>query len=529
MPGCFSLILHAHLPYVRQPEHERFLEESWFFEAVTECYLPLLGRLRQWERERLNARLALDLSPTLCAMLRDPLLVARYETRLQGLIELAEREVVRTHWQPEYRRLAVRYVEQFRSLRQIWLDCDRDLVGAFARLEASRRIELITCAATHAVLPLLADHPPSIQAQVRTACEHHQACFGRAPAGFWLPECAYDAAVEPALIGASLRWTVVESHGLLEASPRPRYGVFAPVFTPAGMAVFGRDPDSARQVWSRESGFPGDPHFRDFYRDIGYDLDLDYVRPYLPAPGQRGFTGIKYHRITGPAGATEVYDPDAAARVARGQARRLFENRASHLERLSELMERPPILVAPFDAELFGHWWYEGLEFLDAFVREAAAAPHRLEMVTPTDYLRRHQTHQLVQPAASTWGEAGHLGVWLNEKNDWIRRHLAVAQERMTELAERWPPAHDLGLRATQQAARELLLAQSSDWPFILHNGTHAGYANRRLREHILRFNSLHRQITAGNVDEGWLAAVESVDNLFPRIEPTHWASRAGE
>ncbi len=524
MPGHFALILHAHLPFVRHPEHERFLEESWFFEAMTECYLPLLETLQGWERDRLNARLTLTLSPTLCAMLQDPLLCARYEGRLSGLIELAEKEVFRTHWQPPLRRVAEYYLDRFRALRRLWLECDRNLVGAFRRLQEARRIEIIPCAATHAVLPLLADHPPSLRGQVRTARDQYRAAFGVDPTGFWLPECAYDPAVEPALLDANLHWFVLETHGLLNGTPRPRYGVAAPVFTPGGLAAFARDPESARQVWSRLGGYPGDPHFRDFYRDIGYDLDFEYVQPYLPAPRQRGFTGFKYYRITGgAAGATEIYEREAAVRVARAQARHFFEARRNHLNRLAEFMDRPPLLVAPYDAELFGHWWYEGLEFLDAFVREAAGATDTFTLTTPTEYLRQCQTHQLVQPVASTWGEDGHLGVWLNEKNEWIRRHLAVAQERMHELADRWPPAPDLERRALQQAARELLLAQASDWPFILHAGTSPGYARRRLREHILRFSSLYRQLKAGSVDEAWLSQTEALDNLFPNVNYEHW------
>jgi len=525
MPGYFALVLHAHLPFVRHPEHEHVLEESWLFEAVLECYLPLLELLQAWERDRLNARVAVSLSPTLCAMWQDPLLCARCERRLNALVELAGKEVLRTRWEPATHRLAEFYLERFRHLRQLWWDCDRNLVGAFRRLNATRRIELLTCAATHAVLPLLADHPPSVRGQVRTALDHHRACFGQTPDGFWLPECAYEPALEPVLTETSLQWTVLESHGLLHGTPRPRYGVFAPVFTPAGLAVFGRDPDSARQVWSRQGGFPGDPHFRDFYRDIGFDLEWEYVRPYLPSPEHRGFTGIKYHRITGPAGATEVYERDAAVRVARAQARRFFEDRRQHLARLEALMERPPILVAPFDAELFGHWWYEGPEFLDALVREAAAQDHGPVLATPGDYLRQHRTHQLVQPAASSWGEEGYLAVWLNEKNEWIRRHLAVARERMSELANRWPvPPAEREQRALRQAARELLLAQASDWPFILHTGTSPGYARRRLREHLLRFNALYRQLTQGTVDEAWLGQIEALDNLFPQVDPRYWA-----
>lgn len=524
MPGHFSLILHAHLPFVRHPEHERFLEESWFYEAVTECYLPLLERLLAWEREKLGARVTLVMSPTLCAMLLDPLLTARYEGRLAALIEFAEREVLRTRWEPAFRKLAEFYRERFRTLRELWLATDRDLIGAFRALQERHRIEIIPCAATHAVLPLLANHLPSLRGQILTARDSHRACFGVDPLGFWLPECAYEAAVEPVLLEAGLRWFVLDTHGLLNGTPPPRSGVYAPAFTPAGMAAFARDPDSARQVWSRQVGYPGDRHYRDFYRDAGYDLEFDYVQPYLPTPGLRGFTGMKYYRITGPGGATEVYDREAALRVARAQGRHFFEARRDQLGRLTEVMDRPPLLVAPYDAELFGHWWYEGLEFLDALVREASAAPDAMTFGTPSDYLRQHQTHELVQPAASSWGEGGHLAVWLNEKNEWIRRHLAVAQERMTELARRWPPAHGLELRALQQAGRELLLAQSSDWPFILHTDTSPGYARRRLREHLLRFSSLHRQITQGTVDAEWLASIESLDNLFPNLNYEYWA-----
>src|SRR5258708_39686933 len=157
----------------------------------------------------------------------------------------------------------------------------------------------MTCAATHALLPLRADHPASLRAQILVARDHYRSCFGRDPEGIWLPECAYVAAIEPVLREANLHWFIIETHGILNATPRPRYGMFSPILTPNGLAVFGRDLASAKQVWSRQEGYPGDPRYRDFYRDVGFDLDLDYLKPHLPATDQRSFTGIKYHRITG--------------------------------------------------------------------------------------------------------------------------------------------------------------------------------------------------------------------------------------
>src|SRR5262249_43060433 len=151
----------------------------------------------------------------------------------------------------------------------------------------------------------------------------------------------------------------------------PRYGMFAPILTPLGFAAFGRDSSSAKQVWSRNEGYPGDSRYRDFYRDIGFDLELEYFRPHLAAPDQRSFTGIKYYRITGAGPTKEVYQRAAAVQTADEHAQHFLNACMDQTRRLGEVMDRPPIVVSPYDAELFGHWWYEGPEFLNLFVRKA--------------------------------------------------------------------------------------------------------------------------------------------------------------
>lgn len=527
MSSYFCLILHAHLPFVRHPEHGRFLEESWLYEAITETYLPLIELLEKWRDDGLDARLTLSLSPTLCAMLLDPLLRSRYERRLAGLVELAEKETYRTHWDRAFRTLAESYHLRYLRLTELWRRHEGNLVRAFRELQEVGVLEIATCAATHALLPLLADHPPSLRAQIDTARDSHRSCFGQDPVGIWLPECAYAPELEPVLQAAGLRWFVTDTHGLLKGTPRPKYGVFAPVFTPNGLAVFGRDHESARQVWSRREGYPGNPRFRDFYRDIGFDLDLDYVEPYLPSPGRHGFTGIKYYRITGPGPEKRPYDEELARETARAQAKAFLVSRLNGLRRLCDLMDRPPVVVAPYDAELFGHWWHEGFEFLDHFVRSSLATAPDLSFVTPTDYLRRHATNQVIRPSVSSWGDEGYWGVWLNERNDWILPHLRAVQTRMTELTNRFSQPDELHARALRQAAREVMLAQASDWPFILHTGTTPEYAERRVRDHLLRFLTLYDQITSGTLDPAWLAEVEARDNLFPQIETAYWRSHS--
>ncbi len=523
MQGYLSIVLHAHLPFVRHPEHEKFLEESWLFEAITETYLPLVHMLDGWWRDQLEARITLSLSPTLCTMLQDELLRHRYEKHLDGLIDLAEKEIHRTHWDRTFRDLAWMYHHKFTVARETWRRHEGNLVKAFKKFQDARQIEIITTAATHGLLPLMAGHPSSVRAQILTARDHYRSCFGRDPRGIWLPECAYATGVEEFLQEANIRWFTLDTHGILHAKPRPRFGTFAPIFTPNGVAAFGRDYDSSRQVWSKHEGYPGDARYRDFYRDIGFDLDLDYVKPHLPSPDNRGFTGMKYYRITGGAGQKEIYQRDHALKAASEHAAHFIGERLTQIQKLEGLLDRPPIIVAPYDAELFGHWWYEGPEFLDFVARKALHEHKKLSLIAPGEYLHRHATNQVATPGASSWGEEGYWRVWLNETNEWIYPHLQVAQERMTALAEKFPQADGLTARALKQAARELLLAQASDWPFILRAGTSPDYARRRVKDHLLRFIALHDQLTATGVDEKWLTEIESRDNLFPDVSWNYW------
>lgn len=523
MEGYFALVLHCHLPFVRHPEHDRFLEENWLFEAITESYIPLIDMIDRWIADKVEARFSISLTPPLCAMFLDPLLQQRYLRYLNGLIELAEKETYRTYWDKPFHPLAEMYFERFKSTRATWEKYQGNLITAFRKFQEAGKIEIITSAATHALLPLLENYPECVRAQVLVAKDHYRSCFGVDPRGIWLPECAYVAGVEEVLKEANIRWFVTETHGILYARPQPRYGTFAPVYTANGVAAFGRDFDSAKQVWSRNEGYPGDPHYRDFYRDVAYDLDLDYILPYLPAPPQRSFTGIKYHRITGTEGEKEVYNRAEAIQTAARHAQHFLDARIEQIRNAAAVMDRPPIVLSPYDGELFGHWWFEGPEFIDFFMRKACFDQQTIKITTPAEYLKEHSTHQIARPSSSSWGEEGYWKVWLNETNAWIYPHLNIAQERMTEMARRYDSPTPLEERALKQAARELLLAQASDWPFIMRTGTSPEYARRRVTDHLLRFIALHEQLTSTSIDEPWLQSIESIDPIFPEIEYKYW------
>ena len=519
-PGLLALILHAHLPFVRHPEQQDFLEERWLFEAMTESYLPLLQRFQRLANDRVAFRLTMSFSPTLLAMLSDTLLQDRYLRHLDRLIELTDKEIQRTRWQPPFQRLALFYHHRLTTARRQFSDVyRRDVIRPFRELSDGGYIELMGSCATHGYLPLLDTNQAAVRAQIRLGLQLFERTFGKRPAGFWLPECGYQPGHERLLDAEGIRYFVTDAHGLLLGAPRPKYGVFAPGICPNGVAAFGRDLDTSRSVWSATEGYPGHPDYREFYRDIGHDLEYEYLRPYLNGDGARVDTGIKYYRVTGRTEVKHPYDPDRALEQAAHDASRFVARRRQQVRRLRQFMDRAPLIVSPYDTELFGHWWFEGPDWLEFVLRKPQGARRALRFVTPSEYLAEHPQHQPLAPALSSWGEGGYHDVWLNGTNDWIYRHLHTMAERMVDVATRFPAAEPLRRRALNQMARELLLTQASDWAFILKAQTHTGYAYRRLNDHIARFTRLYESVTDGAIDDAWLTDLEATDRLFPFLD----------
>jgi 1,4-alpha-glucan branching enzyme len=517
--GYLAVILHAHLPFVRHPEHEESLEENWFYEAITETYLPLLLMMDRLIDEGVGFRLTFSVTPTLASMLSDPFLQDRYLGRLESLIELGKREKVRTGSQPRFQSLAGMYLKHLRNMKEAFINrYDRDLPGAFRRIQDLGMIDVIGSSATHAYLPLHLGTPSAVRAQIRLGVESYRRSFGRSPRGFWLPECGYYPGAGDLLAEEGVRYTILETHGITRAQPRPRYGIHAPLYSPSGMAFFGRDPDSSRQVWSSGEGYPGDFDYREFYRDIAYDLEMDYIGPFIHRDGIRIDTGFKYYRITGKTDRKEVYIPERAAEKADLHARDFLSKKERQVMSLTAAMDRKPLVVAPYDAELFGHWWFEGPLWLESLIRHAAAR-RDLRLITPSEYLQEYPVNQVASPSSSSWGHRGFSETWLNTRNDWIYRHLNQAAVTMERLAAVHPQAEGLRLRALNQAARELLLAQASDWAFIMNAGTTVEYAVMRTKTHLQRFMTLTDQIEKGRINSRKLKEMESQDNIFPEMD----------
>lgn len=524
--GYLALILHAHLPFVRHPEYPDAFEENWLFEAITDTYLPLASMMERLVESGVDFRLTLSMSPTLVSMLTDAFLQTRYLARLDKLIELGEKEISRTRANPEFHTLARMYHKRFLTARQTFFDrYGRDLVGAFARFQDLGYVDIITSAATHAYLPLLVPQDTAVRAQVALGVDFYTTLFGRRPEGFWLPECGFSPGIDEHLDSYGLRYTIVETHGVTRADPRPAHGTYAPVRCPSGLTVFGRDPECSKQVWSSAEGYPGDHDYREFYRDIVYDLDLDYVRPYIHGEGIRVDTGFKYYRVTGDTNDKDVYVHERAWEKAKVHADDFVSKRENQIAKLASVMDRKPVIVAPYDAELFGHWWFEGPLWLEHVIRKAHEKKDTVRLATLGEYLEDYPECDPGRPCASSWGYNGYNVTWLNEKNDWIYRHLHHGASCMEKLATEHPRAHGLMKRALNQAARELLLAQSSDWAFMINAGAMAQYGAYRTNTHLACFNALEDQIKKKKINSSWLAEIETRDNLFPELDYRIFAS----
>ncbi len=526
--GYLAIILHAHLPFVRHPEAERFLEESWLFEAITETYIPLIKVFDGLARDNVDFRLTISLSPTLISMFCDPLLQQKYLRHLDRLIELSEKEMERTKPEARFNSLARMYHEDFVSTRAIFADqYRRDLINAFRGFQDAGKLEIITCAATHGYLPLMeVARRPSVRGQVKVAVDLYEKAFGKKPIGMWLPECGYNPGDEEILKEEGIKYFFVDTHGILFGEPRPRFGVFSPYLTKSGVAIFGRDMETSKAVWSSIEGYPGDYLYREFYRDIGFDLDYDYIRPYINGDGKRVNTGIKYYRITGAGDHKEPYSPEAARDKAAEHAGNFMFNRQKQIEYILGMMgDRRPVLVAPYDAELYGHWWYEGPMWLDFLIRKVRYDQGVFRLITPGDYLKLYKNYQVISPAMSSWGWKGYSEVWLEGSNDWMYAHLHKMAERMVEAATANKNAKGLRLNALNQMARELLLAQSSDWAFIMKTGAHSPYAHARFQEHVAHFTELYDEIKTNRLDEEYLRACEEKYNIFPDIDYSIYAT----
>ena len=519
--GYVSFVLHAHLPFIHHPESENYLEEQWLFEAISETYIPLLLTFQKLVEENVDFRITMSMTPPLLNMLDNKLLQQRYIKYLKKHIELSKKETKRTTYDKRVNDLSYYYLERYTNDLHIFHDIYNDnIIQGFKHFQDLGVLEIITCGATHGYFPILYLTEQTVKAQIAVGVQTYEKYFGRKPRGIWLPECGYVPESDKYLKEFGIDYILTESHGILYSDPAPIYGTYSPIVSPQGVIAFGRDMESSKQVWSSINGYPGDFNYREFYRDIGYDADYEYIKPYIAHNGVRVHTGIKYHRITGKDCEKDYYNVQWAKDSAEKQAGHFLNSRIDQINTVAQYMDKPPIVLCPYDAELYGHWWYEGPYWLYILFKKIHFDQNEFKLITPSEYIDKYPEMQICTPCRSSWGANGYSEVWLNETNDYVHRHLYVAGERMVELANSYVNETDnLKIQALNQCARELLLAQSSDWLFIITNGTMVDYAKKRIKDHIGRFTKLYKQIKENNIDTDFLENIQQKDCVFPEID----------
>ncbi len=550
--GYLSVILHAHLPYIRPARRHAGDAEFWFYERALECYLPLIRILDQLQRDGVRTRLTLSLSPTLIGLMRDEIIRERLIGHVNRMLELSARELNRTALLPALRELAGAYHLRLLHLQNILTQrCGGDVLEAFRQMEARGQVELITGPASNAFLPgMLAMQPQAARCQIRLGLDAFESAFGHRPSGFWLPECAYTPELDGILGAEGVGYIVLDGRALERASTPAFHGIHAPVYCPSGVAAFGRDRDAACLPGCNAYGHPIDPLFRDNRRDIADDLPLDYLRPYLPDPNTRIPTGARYHCIGAGNHGPEVYQRKAALNRAAEHAEGFMRDRMHRVQNLAWKMDRPPLFVCAYDMHVFGHRWFEGIEYLDYLLRKVRFDQNVLEMVTPGEYLDRHRCNQMTTPAVSSWADEGYFDQLVGPDTAWVYQHLSRAARVMRELtvavSEEDRPGeqtvdgdslafqgvssedgghsgldrNDLQTRALRAAARQLVLAQSGDWVTLLQNPQHAEYARTRLHLHLSNFARVASQIRSRKIKSGDIEALERDWPIFGEICP---------
>ena len=549
-PVDFVLMLHSHLPYVLN--HGRWPHGSdWLCEAALETYLPLVEKLRQLERGNTAAPVTLGITPVLANQLAHPTFgdeLDRYLT--QRLAACAEAAVTMPGTpQEKLLPLVAFWDARLRRLRALRDSLQGGLTGEFRRLQDAERLEITSSAATHAFLPLLG-RDESIRLQLLLGRHEHRRLFGRDPDGCWVPECGYRPrgmwsplphaptagvrrGIEEHLADAGYRYFFADAHMAHAGAPLGIYGELfggeaEKVAAPAGPGIAGaqsayrayrvtgarapievaamvRDPRSTVKVWSRGDGYPGDGAYLEFHK--------------LRWPG-----GLRLWRVTSREsglGNKAPYDPVAARLTARAHAR---DFAAGLTATARERGSGESLIAAPFDTELFGHWWFEGPDFLGDLYAELPHHPH-LRAVTASEHLDSHATRAATRLARGSWGRNGDFSMWLNDRVEWIWPLVWELEDQFWDLAPA-ALAHERAHDLLAQAARSLLLLQSSDWPFIISTGEVADYAVRRVRAHADETRELLgalREALAGSearVGHALARALHLRDDVFPVIIP---------
>jgi 1,4-alpha-glucan branching enzyme len=555
--GAFTFVLHSHLPYARLAGRWPHGEE-WIHEAAMETYIPLLNVLYDLKDEGIPFRITIGITPILAEQLSDPLVLDHFDQYLDDRIESAKTDIAYYSEGDEAdehaKFLAGWYLKEFEHLKESFdVRYKRDMIGAFKALQDAGLVEITTCAATHGYLPLVGSDS-TINAQLRTGMRSYQRMFGQPATGIWLPECAYRPAyvtdtgrrrpgVEHFLRDVDLKVFFSETHTITGGKavgvaggdvigpygeikrrfvipvedqwsiPQRQATTFYPYYVSdtssspdspehSGVSVIGRNNRVGQQVWSASWGYPGDFDYREFHR-------------------KAGTSGIQYWRITGSEidlGHKDFYHPDWAEYKIDQHAEHFAHLIGDQLRAFHSETGKFGLIAANYDTELFGHWWFEGVQWLGKVLRHLAQNPD-VELTTASRHVQLHPPTDVLTLPESSWGAGGNHFVWDNSETHWMWAPIHEAEARMESLANKYTDPSADEKAVLDQAAREALLLESSDWPFLVTTGQAREYAIQRFSQHLERFNKLASSLEMNKPDVAFAEEMWELDKVFPDID----------
>ncbi len=519
------LILHTHLPWVRHAESLHCPEEDWWLETIAESLIPLLEMLHRLKRERVPFKITLAITPTVLSMLRDPLMQERTEAYLERSLHLAHTEIERGS-DPDKRNLALWYADHFHRLHGYFLNrWKRDLVDALKDLRNSGHLEIPASAATHALLPIFLKSRDVLQTQIDIGCAAYEKWFACRPKLFWLPDCAYSPVLEPFLVKAGIEHIILDEHALTYSDHPPEQGIHGSAQTESGLQVSCRDLESSALVFKPEAGLAHDTRYRESPFALDESTPVNALRIQLEADGEAHAATLNTRCMDSP----RLYDPEEGRRAASEQSKHLLELLQTQFARLTNQGISDPLVTTVLETGLFGHWRFEGIPFLEKFIRRIAAQNQlQLTHLSATTHPPPNSSTRPVAPIPSSWGEGGYFETWLAPENAWIYPHLHRRSQQLLRITDALHQDID-GLsddlashrsRCISQMARELLLAQSSDWALFMRDPITRDYGTRRLENHLANFDHLTTLFASNDeANSSRLFNIEQQNPIFPDLD----------
>ncbi|MDR2865004.1 MAG: DUF1957 domain-containing protein [Spirochaetaceae bacterium] len=521
--NVISFVFHANLPFVRESESRFVYEEMPFFETLSLSFIPFLEMLDRFEAEHIPSHITLVVSPILCQLLRDELVISRYLDYLNNQIIFGEKEIDRRRDTPEILVLAQHYYQRACETRTLFTErYQKNIPNVLSAHAQKGRLELMMTAAMNAYLPFYINYPSAIDAQIETAAASHKAFFKDSSQGFWLPELAYCENLDRILRSHQFEWTIIDTHAALLSRPVPETGSFYPLKTKNGLCLLVKDFYAYQDVMNKESGFAHNKLFRSYFDDAGFDLPLHNVINFLSVEGIRLETGYKYYTQ---GESKEIYNIEQARDAAKKAAGTFLSNRIKSLSEAQNIMHKKAISLSVFPFKYFGRFWYEGWTFIEEVIRQGISYPE-IEFITPSAYLYQEKTSdfQLIAPEYSSSGYNGYAEAYFDSSNNWIYRHLLRAIVRMIELSERFDEESGIRERILNQAAREILLATDAELVKLCANSEQnipnewCCYARDTLKRHIRNFTTLYEALGNSRLSVLFLTDLEQKNNVFPEI-----------